>query len=176
MRSLPDRALFSVLMILAVTGSGIACLHQKYTQQEKRVEGVQPEPAASREIVLQPGLGDDREDFYTGSGCCRECHRVIFNRWRLSVHANRFSRDSGKAPHGGDCGRCHMTGGIEAAVGCEACHGPAGTHAVEPGSAIRPECMVCEVRKRCILCHTRSTTPEFDFTRYLNKVDHGRNR
>ena len=100
------------------------------------------------------------------------CHESIHQKWQKTAHAIEFKEDTAPASHDGHCGRCHMTGEKENCVGCEACHGPSGTHALNPESSIRPECVVCDMQRQCIRCHTRSISPTFRFKSALKKVNH----
>lgn len=127
-----------------------------------------------RELVkILPGTGEYREDFYAGSSNCAGCHPEYYAGWIETEHARAFVNADGPSPHGGSCKRCHSTGDNEAGVGCEACHGPSGTHSLKPDSDIAPECVFCEIKKQCIRCHTQTIDPDFSMRRGLEKVGHG---
>ncbi|HEU5432766.1 MAG TPA: multiheme c-type cytochrome, partial [Thermomicrobiales bacterium] len=82
------------------------------------------------------------------------------------------------------CQQCHTTGyglsggfasvarGAErTAVGCESCHGPSQAHAER--EQIKTSYLA---RDRCIRCHDRENSPEFEFEAYWSQIEHGGRR
>ncbi len=54
-------------------------------------------------------------------------------------------------------------------VGCESCHGPSQAHVADPGKRT-----TFAARDRCLSCHDRENSPEFDFESYWQQIVHGR--
>ncbi|HEY6001041.1 MAG TPA: multiheme c-type cytochrome, partial [bacterium] len=94
----------------------------------------------------------------------------------------------GPEPADPACLRCHVTGDHDplgqaaaaarpdlAAVGCEACHGPAADHAGSGHPELVPtetggDCPPCEANRICRLCHTPAHSPGFELAGYLERV------
>ena len=125
---------------------------------------------------------------YAGSEACRGCHPRAWERWRATGHATEFAGLTGTDRGAPACLRCHVTGPGDprgyredgggpdlAAVGCEACHGPAADHAESRHPELIPtatggECPPCEANRICRLCHTPARSPAFDLAAYLARV------
>ena len=157
---------------LSITGFSLilfsicACnhIHEKPDQKNSNINN-----AITGHVVV-PGYKETRDDFYAGNESCKACHLIIFDRWSLTSHASpRSVTKHTNPPHTGNCKRCHT----QPTIGCEACHGPSGTHANQPQSSIKPECLSCDIQKQCILCHTRSVDERFDLRSAIKQVDHG---
>ena len=76
---------------------------------------------------------------YAGSSACQPCHTDVYNSWKSSKHAGMFKPAPDTPPL---CSGCHTTGmgdpeqtSKEDDVGCEACHGPGGSHITSGGAA-----------------------------------------
>ncbi len=123
-------------------------------------------------IVLKPDYQNLKDDFFGGSTACDTCHSAIYKRWKDSAHGKEFNRVYSDSPHEGPCLRCHTTGD-ESGVGCEACHGPRGSHVKLPGAFHDTDCRLCEITRECIRCHTRSIDPEFNVARGWKEIGHG---
>jgi predicted CXXCH cytochrome family protein len=74
---------------------------------------------------------------YAGSSACQPCHTDAYNSWKSSKHANMFKPAPDTPPL---CSGCHTTGidnpeqtYKEDDIGCEACHGPGGSHITNGG-------------------------------------------
>jgi hypothetical protein len=149
--------------------------------------GVPPPERRVGPVVLlaaDPGGGQR----FAGSGACSGCHPRAWERWRASAHAADFAGLSGPEREDPACLRCHVTGYGDplgyraasggpdlAAVGCEACHGPAADHAGSSHPELVPtatggDCPPCEANRICRLCHTPARSPAFDLDRYLARV------
>ncbi len=123
------------------------------------------------EFVVLPGQREQRKDFFAGAERCSDCHHSIYERWLKTAHAQpQPMSDNEKKPHEGSCIRCHM----QPVIGCEACHGPSGTHAANPGSSVKPECISCDIQKQCIRCHARAVSVDFNLRGAMKQIDHGR--
>jgi Cytochrome c554 and c-prime len=70
---------------------------------------------------------------YVGSAKCKMCHIDDHKAWAASKHATAFSVLKPEEASKAECAECHTTGFemkaetvtyVEAAVGCETCHGP----------------------------------------------------
>ena len=57
-------------------------------------------------------------------------------------------------------------------VGCEACHGPGGGHAQDPGdpASAGPGFTRANHADICLGCHTPEHSDQFDFSAYLPKI------
>jgi hypothetical protein len=126
---------------------------------------------------------------YAGSDSCRSCHAVIALFWSGTAHAGSMrSLEAADRARETACLRCHATGfGILsgytvgggpsdlAAVGCEACHGPAAGHVADP-RGVRPSgslfagCPPCLVNEVCRRCHTPAWSPDFTPAATFDKV------
>lgn len=125
-------------------------------------------------VSMQPASSKDSSDFFAGSKSCASCHSSVFEQWKKTKHSSRFD-ESVMANHSGDCIRCHTTSSDELNIGCESCHGPLGTHAIDPAAITKPICRICDIRVECIRCHTRSVDPEFNFSLDYKLVKHENN-
>lgn len=74
---------------------------------------------------------------WTGSARCGSCHPAQLAAWRATPHARAFLAAALRSPATAVCLGCHTTGEapagpvIEAAVGCEACHGGGADYAAD---------------------------------------------
>ncbi len=115
-----------------------------------------------------------------GTSACRSCHPDAFGQWKTTAHAAAYETLSKAGRQFDlDCIACHVTGwerpggacNVAATEGrrdvqCEACHGPASLHAVDPPGHIErgtPE-------ERCRTCHTPENSTHFEYTSYLKRV------
>ena len=121
----------------------------------------------------QPPAPPKPDSPYVGAAACKPCHEAIHDKWSKSGHQRSFERLLVEDRRKPDCLGCHVTGTADAIVAeldkpanpgiqCEACHGPARTHAgqaatappatkgliVKPGEAV------------CVRCHN-SKSPHF---------------
>jgi hypothetical protein len=120
-----------------------------------------------------------------GTESCRECHPSDCRLWDQSRHARAWESLREKGAHvDPQCQRCHTTGygvpgGFASAkrtpslvhVGCESCHGPSRGHLDDP-EKIRTT-RFSAARDRCIDCHDRENSPEFDYDEYWTQIRHG---
>jgi len=118
---------------------------------------------------------------YLGVSKCGECHQPFVEIWKKTRHAGAFSSLE-RAGKSGDpeCIKCHTAGfgekgGFYSAkttpmltdVQCEACHGPGRDHLSDLSKPMQP---VAEYV--CLKCHTKSTSPDFNYPVYLEKIKH----
>jgi len=120
--------------------------------------------------VALPG-GDPRDQGYVGWQRCAGCHPDITEAWRKTRHAGAYDSLADKGQQFNQhCLSCHVTSVISGAepyiltlpedlmqVGCEACHGPGGTHA-ENSATPMPQKPEQEV---CLRCHTADQDDNF---------------
>jgi Cytochrome c554 and c-prime len=121
-----------------------------------------------------PATGQEKAE-YKGSDKCKSCHKDQYAAWQEMKHAKAFAAltpeqiASGKDDKGRTCVECHTTGfgdgGFTSAdetpklvnVGCESCHGPAGTHIKTMLAAMMDETEVTDkhISKSvgCVKCH-----------------------
>lgn len=165
-------AQFCMLMVVL----GVGCVSRGGFEQEVSSVG-------DRLELIQAAPGTDLE-VYAGAASCRECHSSIYDAWIHGPHA-RASNPSGPG-HGADsgfCARCHSPasrGLVLDAQGrviprrgfeCESCHRPLWAHVHRQEPVPREDCSLCRLRRECLRCHTRRTSPHFDFPRRLERVE-----
>lgn len=116
-----------------------------------------------------------------GVSKCGECHQPFVESWKKTKHAGAFTsiERAGKSADP-ECIKCHTAGfgekgGFYSAkttpmltnVQCEACHGPGREHLLDFSKPMQP---VAEYV--CLKCHTKSTSPDFNYPVYLEKIKH----
>lgn len=119
---------------------------------------------------------------YAGAWACTSCHTSATHVWKSSAHRYAF-RTLEKQQHDADpdCVSCHVVGlestkGFRsqaitpqlAGVGCESCHGPAGTHVKNPSQFKLPRI----TQKACLGCHNPQNSTNFEFNAYWRKISH----
>jgi hypothetical protein len=156
--------------------------------------GVRPAPHPRREV-----LGD-----FVGPQKCAACHETQYDAWKKTGHAKAMQTLAGLDPprqFDPECIACHATGwhpqgcfpyesgylGPDstpklAAVGCENCHGPGGTHAAAEAGAdeLLKEKLQAALRltqadaqrQVCPRCHDVTNSPDFEFDAYWPDVTH----
>lgn len=118
---------------------------------------------------------------YLGVSRCAECHQPFAESWRKTRHARAFSslEQAGKSADP-ECLECHTVGfreeggffSIETTpelsdVQCEVCHGLDIEHLSDYSRPMKP---VSEAV--CLKCHTESSSPDFNYQLYLEKIKH----
>ncbi len=115
-----------------------------------------------------------------GALACSGCHAPAIQHWKGTGHAGAFETlVKTRRQYDLDCVSCHVTGwkqpggacNVAATEGrrdvqCEACHGPASLHALDPPGHIDrspPE-------ERCRGCHTPESSTHFEYTSYLKRI------
>lgn len=114
--------------------------------------------------------------WYMGADLCRECHPAEHQTWMVTPHAHAYSTlHKNGAQDRLQCLSCHNTGfgyphgpkriaeltGLTD-VQCESCHLPTGRPHPSTEVAFRPVDVTS-----CLMCHTKSQSPEFDYPLYL---------
>jgi hypothetical protein len=107
-----------------------------------------------------------------GTRDCRNCHQASFASWDRTPHARAYETlVKGSRQFDLDCVSCHVTGWKlpggpcdvastegRRGVQCEACHGPASLHAVDPpGHIVRDPSA-----STCASCHTSAHSTGFE--------------
>ncbi len=119
---------------------------------------------------------------FAGADACQACHAAIFEQWKGTGHAHAFELlTSQKREFDRDCTPCHTTGFFKeggfvnasitanlSGVQCEACHGNGSAHAKAP--TVKTDTVA---KSACRSCHTAEQTPEFEFTKFWARIDHG---
>mgnify|MGYP001031665707 FL=1 len=119
-------------------------------------------------------------DRYVGAEVCGRCHTAEMAQWRTTAHARAWQtlvdrrQDQAK-----ECVGCHVVGqgqpgGFQDAattpamanVQCESCHGMGSQHDAYPTAQRRV------TEQTCRICHTKETSPGFEFALYLPHVSH----
>jgi hypothetical protein len=126
------------------------------------------------------------EGGYAGVKVCANCHGDLAKGWQTTRHAKALEtlkkKSQDKLP---GCVKCHVTGFEKdggyvdqeltpelADVQCEACHGPAATHAANPMN--KKNLIACPGETVCRECHTTGQDPKFDYAskkRFLHGED-----
>lgn len=128
-----------------------------------------------------PTRSDPISEFVTASSCT-SCHPTQFDAWSKSSHAHAIEiLRKERKEFDTACVGCHVTGFKKsggfvdlyetsqlANVQCEVCHGPGRAHSLNP-KIVK---MVKAGSETCQGCHTKSTSPEFDFTAYWERIKH----
>lgn len=128
-------------------------------------------PAAPKPL-LRFAQEQDAENFYLGSGFCKDCHQAEYAQWERTTHSVAYNllyaRNRHYVP---DVFAYYVTGfgaatGFDrvdaehplAQVGCETCHGPGGKHAAgQKKEEIRGKVG----REICAACHVPAWDPHF---------------
>jgi hypothetical protein len=119
-----------------------------------------------------------------GTSNCRLCHPADWRLWGQSRHAQAWESLRQKQSHvDPQCQRCHTTGYGEPggfasvkrtperiAVGCESCHGPSQAHVDD--TELRTT-RFAAAANRCLDCHDRENSPEFEHDKYWMQIRHG---
>ena len=121
-----------------------------------------------------------------GTRDCRNCHQAAFASWETTPHARAYGTlEKGNRQFDLDCVSCHVTGWKlpggpcdvastegRRGVQCEACHGPASLHAIDPpGHIVRDP-----PASTCASCHTSEHSTGFEpssFRRRITGPGHG---
>ena len=119
-------------------------------------------------------------EHYLGGEMCARCHPAEAAQWRTTGHARAWQtlvevqRDQNR-----ECVGCHVVGYNQpggfrdhastkqmANVQCESCHGMGSQHDAYPTVQRRV------TEQTCRICHTKDTSPGFDFALYMPYVSH----
>ena len=115
-----------------------------------------------------------------GTRDCRNCHPAAYASWKQTRHASAYpTLEKGGRQFDLDCVSCHVTGwklpggpcdiahtAGRQGVQCEACHGPASLHAVDPpGHIVRDP-----PTSTCTACHTPEHSTGFEPTSYRRRI------
>jgi len=120
-----------------------------------------------------------------GSGRCGRCHAEDERLTALTGHARAWESLAQQGAHVDPyCQRCHTTGyGLPGGfvsvsqspqrvdVGCESCHGPSAAHCDAPKQV--PTTYHRRAKDRCLTCHDRENSPEFQYATYWKQIRHG---
>lgn len=118
---------------------------------------------------------------YVGEKSCKACHKVEYDSWLTTPHANAWSVLKPEEQKNPVCASCHMTGKTAADsmivnVSCEACHGPGSEyksmkamkdHALSVAAGVLP---VDE--KTCLQCHNKNS-PTFKGFNFVEAMKTG---
>ena len=121
------------------------------------------------------------EPLYTGPAACASCHPAAHAKWQEDPHSRSMKTVRERQfDVSWNCLSCHATapgrrgghatpGDAQAAVTCEACHGPGAAHVAADGRA-----PLEAAKTRCVLCHVPEMSPSFSFEEAWPRVQHGR--
>ncbi|MGH7742230.1 MAG: multiheme c-type cytochrome, partial [Candidatus Eiseniibacteriota bacterium] len=119
-------------------------------------------------------------DHYVGMEICARCHSAEVEQWKTTPHARAWQTLVEKRKDATpDCIPCHVVGYNKAGgfissaatprlvnVQCEACHGMGTGH---EAFAMKPAHITEQV---CVVCHTSSNSPTFNFATYEPHIMH----
>ena len=115
-----------------------------------------------------------------GTRDCRNCHTAAFTSWQRTPHARTYETlVKGSRQFDLDCVSCHVTGWKlpggpcdvastegRRGVQCEACHGPASLHAIDPpGHIVRDP-----PASTCASCHTPEHSTGFEPVSFRKRI------
>ncbi len=120
---------------------------------------------------------------YVGSDSCMSCHPYEYAQWKTKPHSQAFQTLVKENHHyDPECVGCHVVGyefeeGFRTEeetphlidVGCETCHGPGARHMVNSNA---PGYGKCDGDKTCLVCHEKDRSPDFEYTKFLEKIKH----
>jgi 2',3'-cyclic-nucleotide 2'-phosphodiesterase (5'-nucleotidase family) len=144
----------------------------EYNVQEKKLtdEKMRQEQEAS--------LSRAGEDRYLGQEACRRCHDEIYQKVAKTGHACAYETLTKTHSEGlAECLVCHTTGYGESTgfggsssvdlknVQCESCHGMGSKHKRDGSYKQVSE-------QKCLVCHTKERSPDFNYKTYLKKISH----
>jgi hypothetical protein len=138
--------------------------------RKRRAMANKPKPAEQPKYVAEC-LGVE--------GTCARCHKPEYDQWNTTAHSHAFATlEEGHQSTNPECLKCHVTCYLELpddgsvavkqelrSVQCEACHGKATDHA-------RDGTYGNVTVNKCLACHDKENSPDFDFATYLPKVTH----
>ncbi|MDI6743934.1 MAG: multiheme c-type cytochrome [Thermodesulfovibrionales bacterium] len=176
------------ILTLQIDGSGevLEFKHRWQSLGKDIKEDINVRKALKEYDVRVAGLLKDNskplaEISYLGASKCGECHQPFVESWKKTRHAAAFSslERTGKSADP-ECIKCHTAGFGEKGgfystkttpmltnIQCEACHGPGRDHLLDFSKPMQP---VAEYV--CLKCHTKSTSPDFNYPVYLEKIKH----
>ena len=119
-------------------------------------------------------------EHYLGGEVCARCHPSEAAQWKTTGHARAWQTlVDVKQDQSRECIGCHVVGynqpgGFKdfastkqmANVQCESCHGMGSQHDAYPTAQRRV------TEQTCRICHTKETSPGFEFALYLPHVSH----
>jgi hypothetical protein len=119
-------------------------------------------------------------EHYLGGEVCARCHPSEAAQWKTTGHARAWQTlVDVKQDKNRECIGCHVVGldqpgGFKdmattktmANVQCESCHGMGSQHDAYPTVARRV------TEQTCRICHTKETSPGFEFALYMPHVSH----
>jgi len=119
-------------------------------------------------------------EHYLGGEICARCHPAEAVQWKTTKHAQAWEAlVAAKQDTVARCVGCHVVGlrqpgGFSdlasspnlTGVQCESCHGMGSTH--EAFSAAPRKV----TEQTCRMCHTKETSPGFDYALYQSHIDH----
>jgi len=126
-------------------------------------------------------------DKYIGSQSCVACHKTEHEIWAESAHARAFeSLEREGNQYNPRCLKCHTVGYMASDgyinekltpklknVACEACHGRGDHHVKLTSGQEVPVKEVIMKKTLCTDCHDEDNSPNFDETKYWEKIAHG---
>ncbi len=151
----------------------IESLAVEYNELEKKLR----EQKVSKQ--QEESLARTGADRYLGAETCKRCHEEVFEKVAKMSHATAFhSLEESHSEGLSECIMCHTTGfghvsgfdgkssrGDLKGVQCEACHGMGSKHSRDGTYGKVDE-------KKCLLCHTKDRSPEFQYATYLRRILH----
>ncbi|HWQ37065.1 MAG TPA: multiheme c-type cytochrome [Burkholderiales bacterium] len=122
---------------------------------------------------------------YVGEKSCKTCHKVEYESWMTTKHANAWATLKPEDQKKPECAGCHMTGKTAADsmivnVTCEACHGPGSEYKsmknMKDPKLAAAAGLLPVTEATCVQCHNKNspTFKGFDFAKALEAGVHKR--
>lgn len=129
---------------------------------------------------LEGGSHAQSVDHFVGDQVCQRCHKAEYDQWKTTLHASAWKTlVDVKKDSNPECIKCHVVGyqqagGFKTAddaarlsnVQCENCHGMGTQHEAFPAQSRG----ITEAT--CKQCHTKETSPGFDFALFQPHILH----
>jgi len=172
---------------LAAAENQFVALEKQYADGERALPSFREYEEAVKKLFLARLAGQSPFDRaaspYAGAESCARCHQTAYQKWKKTKHPLAWETlKKIKKNFDPECIMCHTVGFERpggfvsedasphlAAVGCEACHGPAKRHVeARRGFLRKPTLEVCH------RCHTPERAPGFKPREGWKKIRHGR--
>lgn len=156
-------------------------IHRQRAEKAAASPGRPGSPVAPARTPAGPAPPAPEARPFLTANSCATCHGEAYDIYLQSGHAHAFDTlVKANQDFNPECVKCHVTGWEQPAgfvnarqtpdlanVQCEACHGNASEHVLDPS---RPFGKVPP--RACFSCHTRENSPEFVFFKYWHKIKH----
>lgn len=133
-----------------------------------------------------PGKSDtlkwaEAHNSYVGTNSCKMCHKLQFDSWSKTKHANAWAALKPEEQAKPECAECHIVGktktdSLIVDVGCEACHGPGsgykGMKVMKDKALSAAAGLLPITEATCVRCHN-ARSPQFKAFDYAKALAAG---